>query len=284
VVTPTSAEAVCRPAIAYFPQYDRIYAGLFGGDVNLRSLPVEFRSLCWGLSTDDQRRFERTASREEALLVQGVRHLQANEFREALDALRRSERMWTDNAIVHEALLRVTMRLNLGIEALQERLFAAARTQPALGLAQATVSAFGPSGSGDTKTALNALKLLCGTEPADHPSRSAILSLALDAHRCGEAIQPIFRLITEQMELALSRNQFAPDELTRLADAAYVADVIGGDMAERYGAELNSRLDLRYTGLWSDELDMAIWKPDGVVLTAEPTTTRQRGLLSAFRR
>jgi hypothetical protein len=283
-MTSMTTEIVCRPAIAYFSQFDQVYVGLLSKQVSLRSLPSDLHGLCWGLSTNDQLRFERVAHRDESLLMGGVRLLQEGRYAEADDALRRAERMWTDNSIVHEALLLVALALNLGIETLQQRLFAAAKASVSLGLAKATIRAFGPAGIGDVKTAMNALKLVCGTQPSDDPIRSAVLALALDAHRFGEDTELLSRQLRDQFSLAVDRRVSSTDELIRLADAAYVAQTIGGQLADRYCNELGLQLDHRYTGLWSEQLPTVLWRPDAVFLPAEEVSARTRGLLSAFRR
>jgi hypothetical protein len=279
-----STEIVSRPAIAYFPRYDAVYAGLLDGQVSIRALPSELRDVCWALSPEDHVRFEQVASREEASLLSGIRLGRESQHREADDHFRRSERMWTDNATVHEALLRTALELNVGIDVLQQRLFAAARSTVSLGLAKATVAAFGPSGAGDIKTATNALKLLCGNIPSNHPSRSAVLSLALDAHRVGEDLQSLARPLRDQFQIALDSPVTAPDELVRLSDAAYVAQTIGGEFADHYCNELGEMLEHRYTGLWSHQLDVVYWKPEGVALADASLSNRSRGWWPTFRR
>jgi hypothetical protein len=279
-----STEIVSRPAIAYFPQYDAVYAGLLSGQVSIRALPSELRDVCWALSPEDHVRFEQLASREEALLLSGIRLTRESQYREADDHFRRSERMWTDNAAVHEALLRTALAMNVGIEMLQQRLFAAAKSTVSLGLAKATVTAFGPSGAGDIKTATNALKLLCGNIPSNHPSRSAVLSLALDAHRMGEDLQSLGRPLRDQFQIALDSPVTTPDELVRLSDASYVAQTIGGEFADRYCNELGEVLEHRYTGLWSHQLAVVHWKPEGVSLVEGEPSSRPPRRWSTFRR
>ncbi len=297
--TPIATAVVCRPAIAYFPQYDALYPGLLSGELDLRGVAAELRDSVNALSPEDKLRIETGGSSEDRLLAKALRlvesaadlelaeHPDATLVKELLteadSILRRAERMWTDNSAVHEALLRTGMGLGLGIDILQQRLFAAARVSPSVGTAKAAVAAFGVHGGGDVRTALNALRLLCGDQPVNHPSRGAVLELALDTFDAGEGLAPLHRAVLEQFELAANAEVCTPDDLIRLADAAYVARSVPFDGGAQFREALEIKLDMRYTGLWSAELDTCPWKPEGVVVP-DSAPAKKSGLGSLFRR
>jgi hypothetical protein len=175
------------------------------------------------------------------------------------------------------------LRLGLGIDVLQQRLFAAAKTPPSIGTAKAAVEAFGSAGGGDVRTALNALRLLCGDESGAHPSRGGVLALASVAFAEGEGLAPLHRAVVEQYELAATTAVETPDDLIRLADAAYVARTVPFEGTAHYRNTLEDKLNRRYTGLWAAELRQQPWKPMGVIVPS-PAPARKSALGSLFRR
>jgi hypothetical protein len=289
-----AADVVSRPAVAYFARNDAVYGGLLSGHTSLRSLPSELRGVMNALAHEDLLRVETVGNTEDRMLAKGLRLFdfattampadRTKTLQDADAALRRAERMWTDNSVVHEALLHSASALKLEIDVVQQRLFNAAKVTPTIGTAIAAVTAFGPTQGGDTKTALNALRLLCGNESPDHLSRGAVLALAADAQAAKHDVSPLLRSIEEQFEQALATEVTSPDQLVRLADAAFVAQLIRNGLTDRYRHELAIHLEYRYTGLWSRTLAYEAWKPVGVDVDALTAIAKKGSFSSFFRR
>jgi hypothetical protein len=99
----TTTEVACRPAIAYFPQYDALYVGLLSGELDLRAVAAELRDSVNALSPEDKLRIENNGSSEDRLLAKALRLLESASpkgradveahLAEADEVLRRAERM-----------------------------------------------------------------------------------------------------------------------------------------------------------------------------------------------